>query len=207
MTTEEMKNSERMSQAKLDDLVDSVLEPEVTTEEKLEAEVEVEEACPNANPAEETGTLETEASLDAKALITEFDNKYKRLQADFDNFRRRTEKEKTQLATFIKSDLLADFLPILDNFERAMNGPVTEETKVFYEGLSMIQQGLVSMLEKHGLKAIEAVGKSFDPNLHQAVMREPNPDMEDDLISEVLQTGYTLNGHTVRPAMVKVVAN
>lgn len=144
---------------------------------------------------------------DIKAAVAEMENRYLRLQADFDNFKRRTLQEKEQLAGFVKGDVMEDLFPVLDNFERALQVPATDETKAFLEGFAMIQQNLMASLQKHGLAVIEAVGKPFDPNYHQAVMRVPSDEYEDDTVCEVLQTGYTVDGRTVRPAMVKVVHN
>lgn len=153
--------------------------------------------------AESGATVEA----DIKAAVAEMENRYLRLQADFDNFKRRTLQEKEQLAGFVKGDVMEDLFPVLDNFERALQVPATDETKAFLEGFAMIQQNLMASLQKHGLAVIEAVGKPFDPNYHQAVMRVPSDEYEDDTVCEVLQTGYTVDGRTVRPAMVKVVHN
>ena len=138
-------------------------------------------------------------------LKADFDNRYKRLQADFENFKRRTNQEKEQLAGFVKGDVLKDLLPVLDNFERAVQAPAEGDTKVFLDGFIMIHQNLMAMLSKHGLAVIDAVGKPFDPNFHQAIMRVPSDEYESDTVCEVLQTGYTVDGRCIRPAMVKVV--
>ncbi len=177
---------------------------EVITETESMDEVTSEESTIDSQ--KEGGESEVQTP-DVATLVAEFDNKYKRLQADFDNFRRRTNQEKTQLATFIKGNVLEDFLPILDNFERALAVPATEDNKAFLEGFQMIQDSLIAMLSKHGLAAIEAVGKPFDPNFHQAIMQVQSDEYEDDTVAEVLQTGYTVDGRTIRPAMVKVVNN
>ncbi|WP_251422202.1 nucleotide exchange factor GrpE [Veillonella agrestimuris] len=146
-----------------------------------------------------------EESIDVEALTAEFDNRYKRLQADFENFKRRTHQEKEQLAGFIKGDIITDLLPVLDNFERAVQAPAEGDAKVFLDGFIMIHQNLMALLSKHGLATIDAVGQPFDPNLHQAVMRVPSDEFESNTVSEVLQTGYTVDGRCIRPAMVKVV--
>jgi len=113
--------------------------------------------------------------------------------------------EKEQLAGFVKGDVLKDLLPVLDNFERAVQAPAEGDTKVFLDGFVMIHQNLMAMLSKHGLAVIDAVGKPFDPNFHQAIMRVPSDEYESDTVCEVLQTGYTVDGRCIRPAMVKVV--
>ena len=109
------------------------------------------------------------------------------------------------MAGFVKGDVLKDLLPVLDNFERAVQSPAEGDTKVFLDGFIMIHQNLMAMLSKHGLAVIDAVGKPFDPNFHQAIMRVPSDEYESDTVCEVLQTGYTVDGRCIRPAMVKVV--
>ena len=154
---------------------------------------------------EEADEVVADAAQVLEELKADFDNRYKRLQADFDNFKRRTNQEKEQLAGYVKGDVLTDLLPVLDNFERAVQSPAEGDAKVFLDGFIMIQQNLMAMLSKHGLAVIDAVGKPFDPNFHQAIMRVPSDEYESDTVCEVLQTGYTVDGRCIRPAMVKVV--
>ena len=169
----------------------------------------VEETENTTNVEEPTVEKTEEAVADAAQVLEElkadFDNRYKRLQADFENFKRRTNQEKEQLAGYVKGDVLTDLLPVLDNFERAVQSPAEGEAKVFLDGFIMIHQNLMAMLSKHGLAIIEAVGQPFDPNFHQAIMRVPSDEYESDTVCEVLQTGYTVDGRCIRPAMVKVV--
>ena len=143
---------------------------------------------------------------DLAALQSEFENRYKRLQADFDNFRRRTNQEKEQLSGFIKGDVLKDLLPVLDNFERALAVEAEGDTKTFLDGFTMIYNNLKEATEKHGLKPIESLGKPFDPNLHQAIQRVDNDEYEADVVCQVFQEGYEVDGRVIRPAMV-VVSN
>ena len=168
---------------------------EETTETEAEpAEVTVEDA-----PAEDdTGALE--------AQLKEKSDRILRLQADFENFRRRTAKEKEELAAVITQNLLTDLLPLLDNFERAMAVEQTDG-EAFQKGVEMIFTQLREVMDKHGLENIEAEGKPFDPNVHQAVMRVENPDVEDGTITQVLQKGYQAKGRVIRPAMVQVAGN
>ncbi|WP_438873615.1 nucleotide exchange factor GrpE [Veillonella ratti] len=161
-------------------------------------------AATEAKAAGETVTAEADA---VKEALAEAEKRFVRLQADFDNFKRRTLQEKDQLAGFVKADVMKDLFSVLDNFERALQAPTNAETKAFLDGFVMIHQNLMAMLSKHGLAVIDAVGKPFDPNYHQAIMRVPSDEYEDDTVCEVLQTGYTVDGKTVRPAMVKVVHN
>ena len=178
-------------QIKQDVVDEEVSEPTEATKEQSEAQ-----------NAEESVVDASEVLEELKA---DFDNRYKRLQADFENFKRRTNQEKEQLAGFVKGDVLKDLLPVLDNFERAVQAPAEGDTKVFLDGFVMIHQNLMAMLSKHGLAVIDAVGQPFDPNFHQAIMRVPSDEYESDTVCEVLQTGYTVDGRCIRPAMVKVV--
>ena len=181
------------------------------SEEQIKQDVVNEEVTePTEGTTEQTETQNAEeAVVDAGQVLEElkadFDNRYKRLQADFENFKRRTNQEKEQLAGFVKGDVLMDLLPVLDNFERAVATPTEGDAKVFLDGFIMIHQNLMAMLSKHGLAVIDAVGQPFDPSFHQAIMRVPSDEFESDTVCEVLQTGYTVDGRCIRPAMVKVV--
>ena len=181
------------------------------SEEKIKQDVVDEEISEPTEATKEQSDAQNaeESVVDASQVLEElkadFDNRYKRLQADFENFKRRTNQEKEQLAGFVKGDVLKDLLPVLDNFERAVQAPAEGDTKVFLDGFVMIHQNLMAMLSKHGLGVIDAVGKPFDPNFHQAIMRVPSDEYESDTVCEVLQTGYTVDGRCIRPAMVKVV--
>ena len=151
-------------------------------------------------PAEEDKTAALEAQLQEK------NDRILRLQADFENFRRRTSKEKEELAAVITQNLLTDLLPLLDNFERAM-AVEQSDVEAFQKGVEMIFTQLREVMEKHGLENVEAEGVPFDPNIHQAVMRVENPDVEDGMITQVLQKGYQAKGRVIRPAMVQVAGN
>ena len=154
----------------------------------------------DASAEEETPTAALEAELKEK------NDRILRLQADFENFRRRTAKEKEELAAVITQNILTDLLPLLDNFERAMEVEQTDG-KAFRKGMEMIFTQLCEVLDKYGLESIEAEGQPFDPNFHQAVMRVENPDVGDGTITQVLQKGYRVKGRVVRPAMVQVAGH
>ena len=140
-----------------------------------------------------------------EALAAEKDRSL-RLQADFENFRRRTAKEKEELAAVVTQEFLKDMLPLVDNFERAMAAE-SKDMETFQKGVEMISSQLLTILKKHGLEPIETEGKMFDPNFHQAVMRVQNPDLEDEAIAQELQKGYIAKGRVIRPSMVQVVSN
>ena len=172
---------------------------EQPVEETTETEAEPAEVTVEDVPAEDD-TAALEAQLKEKS------DRILRLQADFENFRRRTAKEKEELAAVITQNLLTDLLPLLDNFERAMAVEQTDG-EAFQKGVEMIFTQLREVLDKHGREGIEAEGKPFDPNVHQAVMRVENPDVEDGTITQVLQKGYQAKGRVIRPAMVQVAGN
>lgn len=161
----------------------------------------------------ETPSAETE-EIDAVKVLADKDkeiqegvDRLKRLQADFDNFRRRTRQEKEELSAVVAQGLIKDLLPLLDNFERALAIEETAEQSSIREGVEMIYKQLVASLEKNGLERIAAVGQKFDPNYHEAVMRVADESLADDMIAEELQSGYLVRGRVIRPTMVKVVAN
>ena len=188
--------------------VNGLQEKEEMTAEKAEEQL-VEDAA-ETTPSPETETAEA-APVEDKAATLEAELKEKsdrilRLQADFENFRRRTAKEKEELAAVITQNILGDLLPLLDNFERAMAVEQTDG-EAFQKGVEMIFTQLREVLDKHGLQSIEAEGQTFDPNFHQAVMRVEDSDAPDGTITQVLQKGYQAKGRVIRPAMVQVAGS
>ncbi len=125
-----------------------------------------------------------------------------RLQADFTNYRKRVSKEKEALNTDIKSELIGELFPIIDNFERALVSH--DGSDDFYKGVEMIYRQLTSFLEKQGIEVIPAVGEHFDHNFHEAVLQVEDEEHESGIIIEELQKGYILNERVIRPSMVKV---
>lgn len=157
--------------------------------------------APDAKDAAATADAEKAAKLQQQFV---------RLQADFANYKKRTAAEKLQISEVVKMDVITNILPVIDNFERALQVPqdkVTDDVKSFIDGYEMIYKQLLGVLEKEGVTKIDAVGKPFDPNYHQAVMRVPSDEYDDDVVVEVLQEGYLLGDKTLRPAMVKVAFN
>lgn len=143
---------------------------------------------------------------DGKKALSEAQDRFMRLQADFANFRRRSSQEKADISNIILEGFIKDMLPILDNFERALLTK-TDDYEAFLKGIKMIFDQFQQILTKNGLETIKTEGAKFDPNFHQAVMRVVDKDKEDDSIEQELQKGYMVHGHVVRPAMVKVVSN
>ena len=138
--------------------------------------------------------------------IAELEEKLIRVQAEFENFKRRSKTELEEMARFGAENMVLQILPVLDNFERALQVKPTKDTvDNFYVGMDMIEKQLLEALNCQGLEKIEAVGQAFNPNYHDGVMNEPVAD--DALANTVLdelQTGYLLNKKVVRPSMVKV---
>ena len=158
-----------------------------------------------AEAAESAEDLQKKVETLAAAL-QEKDNRLKRLQADFENFRRRTSKEREEIGNVVTQELLKNLLPIVDNFDRAM-ATEQQDGEAFKKGVEMIYTQLGETLKNAGLEPIETEGQKFDPNFHQAVMRVENPDLEDDTIAQELQKGYMAKGKVLRPSMVQVVSN
>lgn len=176
------------------------MEPESETEETVsEAEDEIPEAEEkNENPAETE-----EAAGEAEKQDDDLNTKYIRLMADFQNFRKRTEKQKSEIHAYANEKIVLELIQVMDNFERALMMKCENE-KGFKEGMEMIFVQLKDVLKNTGVTEIEAYDVEFDPNFHNAVMMEDTDKVESGKVSEVLQKGYILNGKVVRPSMVKV---
>ena len=165
--------------------------------------------------AEET-LEDVQAKLTATAALlktkeeeaTEIKNRLLRLQADFDNFRRRNTAEREELATYVTISVVNKFLQILDNFERAEAAAENAtDVQSVVDGMAGIQKQFVKTLEDLGVKEIPAQGEKFNPNFHEAVMRGQNPEMEDETIDMVFEKGYQLHDKVVRHSKVRVISN
>ena len=137
--------------------------------------------------------------------IEELTDRLTRQMAEFDNFRKRTEKEKSQMYEIGAKDIIEKMLPVVDNFERGLDA-VKEEDKEdpFIQGMEMVYKQLMTVLGELGVKPIEAVGKEFDPNLHNAVMHVEDENLGENIIAEEFQKGYMYRDSVVRHSMVKV---
>lgn len=129
-------------------------------------------------------------------------DKFMRLQADFANYKRRTEAQKTEYVELGVKKIVNDLLPVLDNFERALDS--IEEKDSTYDGILMIKNQLTDVLKKEGIVEMKALGEEFDPTYHHAVLTEDSDEYDSGYVIEVLQKGYLINDKTLRPAMVKV---
>ena len=183
---------------------------EETVEEEAASEASEEEALEET--AEEgsekgaKGLFKRKPKKDKKdEQIDELKDKLTRQMAEFDNFRKRTEKEKSAMYEIGAKDIIEKILPVVDNFERGL-GAVTEEQKEdsFVSGMEMIYKQIMTTLDSVGVKAIEAVGNEFDPDFHNAVMHVEDEEVGENIVVEEFQKGYTYRDTVVRHSMVKV---
>lgn len=189
--TEERKNEE------------SVQDNSILEEEASEAVFAENDISDETDPQEQDPVQMKMAELEGK--VEEADNRYLRLQADFDNFRRRSRIELEACAKYRAQSLITDLLPAVDNFERAMKMEVeNEQAKSLLQGVEMVYRNLLDALKNEGVEVIETVGKEFDPHLHQAVMQAEDENFGPNIVVEEFQKGYKLKDRVIRPAMVKV---
>ena len=217
MDTEELKKNldeaNDSAAAEEENAMDKEVEEDVIEAEGAEEEIEAEEA------EEATGKKKKERKLKwAKAedkvqkatetletKVKETEDKYARLFAEFDNFRKRSEKEKTQRYDLGVKDIVEKILPAIDNFERGLAAvPEDQAEDSFVVGMNMTYKLLLKALEDAGVKPIEAVGQEFNPDFHNAVMHVDDPEVGDNIVVEEFQKGYTYKDHVVRYSMVKV---
>jgi molecular chaperone GrpE len=164
------------------------------------------------NPAETTPAATdvqgaAGAGPDTDALKRERDEYYDRLlrkTAEFDNYRKRVERERREQADQAVVDLLEDLLLVVDDFDLALTVDAGEEAAAYRKGVELIHAKLHDMLRKKGVRPIEAIGADFDPNIHQAVIHEPSPGHREGEVVGELRRGYTIGDRLLRPSMVKV---
>jgi molecular chaperone GrpE len=161
----------------------------------------MDENLPAETAESQVATLTAERDRLA-AEKAELDDRLRRVWAEFDNARRRGERERSEFLQFAAMDLVRSLLPVLDDFERALK--VQAADKEYAKGIELIYQRLFDILRKSGLEPIEAAGKQFDPAQHEAVQRVETDDAEDQTVLEELQRGYNFKGKLLRPAWVKV---
>ena len=171
-------------------------ETSATKEDKNDAE---------ANPAVEKEDKKKEKKNPLQEKIDELNDKVLRQMAEFENFRKRTDKEKSQQFDLGQSNVLEKLLPIVDNFERGLAAvPEAEKDGAFADGMNKIYKQLIKQLEDLGVTPIEAVGKEFDPNLHNAVMQVESQEYESGIVAQELQKGYMFHDTVLRHSMVAV---
>lgn len=190
-----------MFNEKEEQLTEEMETPEAAEQTEVEqpetAEVETEEVPVEVAEADETEELREQ--LEAEQ------NKYLRLMADFDNYKRRAVKDRQEAEKFRAQALLTDLLPVMDNFDRALAVETkSEESASLLKGLEMVRNSLLDAVKREGLEEIKAIGEPFDPNFHQAVMQEQEEGQDSGIVLKELQKGYTLKGRVLRPSMVSV---
>lgn len=204
--TSETKNNENgeseLTEEQLDSTDDQIENNMEEEEESMETSSEQEEEDINKLREQLNEYKEKYEALEAeKKQLTD---RMLRIQADYDNFKRRTEKERIAERKYQAQDLATELLPVIDNFERALQTEVSDENKGFKDGMVMIYEQLQNALKSQGIEAIETVNKEFDPNIHHAVMQVEDENFDSNVIVEELQKGYMLKDKVIRPAMVKV---
>ena len=195
-------------------------EPQTESQEEPQEEIQIEEEqqSDEAQKSEEETDSKDDKSDKKKSFFGKKDNKLqdkvdeledrvKRQMAEFENFRKRTDKEKTAMFETGAKSVIEKILPVVDNFERGLAGLSEEEKKQpFAEGMAMVYKQLMTELDKLGVKPIEAVGCEFDPNLHNAVMQVESEEYESGVVAQELQKGYKYKDSVVRHSMVAVVS-
>ena len=204
MVKEAVEEAKKAAEEQAEEVVKEAVEDEIeiTDSEEVESdETEVEEE----NGKKRFGRKPKKDKKDEK--IEELTDKLTRQMAEFDNFRKRTEKEKSAMYEIGAKDIIEKILPIVDNFERAFQ-TVAEEDKedAFVTGMEMIYKQILTTLEGVGVKPIDAVGQEFNPDLHNAVMQVESEEFESGVIAQELQKGYTYRDTVVRYSMVAVVS-
>ena len=215
-----------MAEKELDNGMEN-METENAETESVNEEVKAEEPEGEDSSVSEEMNQDTEGQEDSKAAkkekkkkekadkkqdalktkIDELEDRVKRQMAEFDNFRKRTEKEKTAMFETGAKSVIEKILPVVDNFERGLAAvPESEKGNAFVQGMEMIYKQIMTELESIDVKPIEAVGKEFDPEFHNAVMQVESEEYEPGIIAQELQKGYTYRDNVVRHSMVAVVS-
>ena len=154
---------------------------------------------PSSGPKETEGPQAQE-----KAIIEELNNKYMRLYAEFDNYKKRVNKDKEELAKYGNESLIYELLPVIDSLELALKHAQEESQAGIVQGVEMTLKELQRTLEKFGVSKIEAAGKKFDPSIHHAMTQIEREDLEEKMVAEELRTGYLFRDKVLRPSLVSV---
>ncbi|MBU0904398.1 MAG: nucleotide exchange factor GrpE [Firmicutes bacterium] len=192
-----MKEEQNLSQSEEKEVVNNLEEESVEDNEVV-----------NQDETQSNDEMTNEAPSELELLQKQLDeetNRHLRLRADYENFKRRAQLDRESAEKYKSQGILSNLLPVLDNFERAMQvETVSEESQSLRKGLEMVYKTLVEATEREGLQVIDAEGVSFDPNLHQAVMTETDDSKESGVVLQELQKGYKYKDRVLRPSMVKV---
>jgi len=179
-------------------------EDDILKKKNNEVEQEINEA-EEKDGFEQDAVKEVNVEIELQATIDQLNDKYLRLNAEYQNYRKRVEKEKADIFKYGIEKMIVELLPTMDNFERALSSKNTEKMdQKILDGLIMIKKSFDAFFDKHGVKKMEALGQPFDPVKHHAVMTESVEDSESEHVIEVLQDGYLMNDKVIRTSMVKV---
>lgn len=199
-TEEEVNSEENVETQNVDNSQDSVKNTDNSevNEDHLQEDSQEEVQTEDVDPKDEK-------IQELEKLANDNEEKYLRLYAEFENYKRRIQNENQINKTYQAQGVLTDILPSIDNIERALQIEGDDESfKSLQKGVQMVHESLLRALKDNGLEEIEAEGQEFDPNLHQAVVQDDNPDFKSGEITQELQKGYKLKDRVLRPSMVKV---
>lgn len=208
------ENSELSENEEIAESKEAVDANEAKKDKELKEDMKAEESISKeakSNESKEGNDEDISEEISVEDLKKQADDRYARLMAEFQNFKKRSAKEKQDIHSYANEKIIRDLLEVLDNFERAIslmeNGNTdvkSDENNAMQEGISLILSQLLEVLTKAGLEEIEALGQEFDPKFHHAVLNEPSDEFKSGEVSKVLQKGYKLNDRVIRPAMVVV---
>jgi len=196
MTEKKHKKENKHEEEAVEIPVEAVVEAEAETEPQVEEQVSHKEML-----SAEFEALKTQLE-EANAKVSEYKDSWMRSQAEFQNYKKRIERDNDMLRATMKGDIVKKILPVLDDMERALQNRPTDES--WGNGIELIVRKFQSVLESEGIKRIEAEGAEFDPNFHEAISNEPNDEVESGHVIAVVQNGYMLGERVIRPALVRV---
>ena len=206
---EEMNNPGKDDEVEADNTADTTEVNEAETDADASVSDAPSEETPGSDAKDEKCGCKKgkkDKKLDAlESKNAELEDRVKRQMAEFENFRKRTEKEKSTMFDMGARSVIEKLLPVVDNFERGLASITEEQRGPVYDGMNMIYKQLMDELDKMDVKPIEALGQPFDPNFHNAVMQVESEEFETGVVAQELQKGYTHHGSVVRHSMVSVV--
>ena len=206
--SDNVENPEKLLEDNLsENTSDSTSKNNIDTDENIEVDSEFESKQVKENPNNSEDVLNTVARLEQLEKEHQtLKNQYVRIAADFDNFRKRQSRDQDDLKVQLICKSLSAILPIVDNFERARQQlkPESEEAQTLHRSYQGLYKQLVEVLKQQGVAPMRVLGQQFDPNLHEAILKEPSEKENEDIIIEELQRGYHLDGKVLRHALVKV---
>jgi len=187
-------------EANLDNLEESKKDPE-------ESPTSSETAKKTSDDSDSSEPVETSLEVllaEAKKEKEDLYDQFLRRTAEFENYRKRIERERRERSNLAAADIILELLAVIDDLERAVNTSIENNTETYRQGVELILRQMLELLRKRDVKPIEALGVDFDPNYHEAVVHEPSPDHKGGEVIEELRRGYMIGGRLLRPAMVKV---